>query len=121
MLTMHIKENMATMQHQKQLGLQQDEFSKVQFQHATFIEPLQEIVLQNNMTLTDTYVEVQKILEEAKEKIAEHITARAMADVLEHTARAMADVLKHTAQEKLFTNAAKENVAQLTASTQIES
>lgn len=99
MLTMPIKEKMATMQHQKRLHLLQDELSKVQHHRATFIEPLQETTLQTTMTLTDTHAEVQKILEDAKEKIVEHITAQTMANVLESTT-----------WKKSLTDAAKEKV-----------
>lgn len=75
MLMIPIKEKMATMQQQKQLRLQQDELSQVQWQHAAFIEPLQETTFQTNMTPTDTHDEVQIFLEEAKEKITNYITA----------------------------------------------
>lgn len=83
MFNMPIKEKMATMQQQKQLCIQQNELRKVQCQLATIIEPLQETALETRMTLIDTHVEIQKKLEEVKEKIVEHITTQTTAEVLD--------------------------------------
>lgn len=109
MITMPIKEKMATMQRQKQLRQQQDELSQVQRQWVTFIKPLQETTLQTSMTLTDTHAKVHKIIAEVKENVPDHISAQLMKDVLESIAR-----------EKVLTEEAKAEVAHLTAPEQKE-
>lgn len=66
--------------------------------------------LQTSMKLTNANDEVQKLLGEAKEKVAKNISMQMLKEVLENTAR-----------EKEIMEEAKTKVAQLTASEQKQS
>jgi len=55
MMNVPIKEKMVTMQQEKQLRARQEALSKAQRLRATFIEPLQETILQTSMEITETH------------------------------------------------------------------
>lgn len=66
------------------------------------IEPLQETAFQTSLVLADIQAEVQKILEEVRVKVTEHVSAQVLNDVVETTAK-----------EKELVEEAKQKVAQL--------
>jgi len=93
------------MKKKNELRLEQDRLSQEKRQCAMFVEPLQEISFQTILALKDTQAEVQKMLEEVRSKVAEHVSAQFLNEVVETTAKA-----KEIAEE------AKHKIVQLTAS-----